>query len=395
MLDWLSSDHHGTYAESQILDAPDTPAPIFAYRALKSVLFGSYDDEEDDENEKENIPLQTRSSQGSINSQKSPLKPSSSTPTRPAPRRMLSPAKSILRTPGIPTPRRQNASVKFKDSKQTSMSLSTIAEGPVTDAKASSKGSDVPTIASLELRAATEKQRLLAAKAPGPTSESEPETYYNVVEIDAYIAATEREMKKLVRYGQRMREYARLSQKENSALKRELDDIRKENQRLRHSDGLPIIQPKTGRKADDYGLFDLSPPSNPAAESAASANSEDEPKMIQPAAEGQRPNLSRKESAEKLLRKQPPPKPVRRKAGESSDPSQPVMKANTQLAPAANHSLASNMKVASRTQLPADKVAAAKARLRVKSEERRKALTTTRQVPKEDHGSSVVDWQDL
>jgi len=395
MLDWLTSDHRGTYAESQMLDAPDTPAPVFAYRALKSVLFGSYDDEDEDENEKENIALQTRSSQGVTNSQRSPLKPSSSTPKRPTPRRMQSPAKSILRTPGIPTPRRQNASVKFKDSKQTSTDLSTIAEGPMTDAKAGSKGSDLPAVTSLELRAATEKQHLLAAKGPGPTSEPEPETYYNVMEVDAYIAATEREMKTLVRYGQRMREYARLSQKENSALKRELDDVRKENERLRHRDGLPIIQPKTGRKADDYGLFDLSPPSNPAAKPAATASPEDEPKMTQPAVEGQRPNLARKETAEKTPRKQPSPKPVRRKTEEGSDPSQPILKAAMRPPPTVSNSLANNMRVASRTQLPADKVAAAKARLRVKSEERRKALTTTRQVPKEDHGSSLVDWQDL
>jgi hypothetical protein len=394
MLDWLSSDQRGNYAESQILDAPETPAPVFAYRALKGVLFGSYDDD-DDENEKENIPLQTRSSHGFTNSQRSPLRPSSSTPQRPTPRRMLSPAKSILRTPGIPTPRRQNASVKFKDSKQTSMCLSTIAEGPTTEDKASPKGSDLPAIAPSEMRASTEKNTLLAAMTSGTTPESEPETYYNVAEIDAYIAATEREMKKLVRYGQRMREYARLSQKENATLKRELDAVRKENEMLRHRDGVPIIQPKTGRKAHDDELFDLSPPLKSAAGAAAIACLESEPKMTQPALGGQRPNLWREETAEKILRKPTSPNPVKRRTEEGSDYSQPDMKATTQPPPAASNALANNMRVAPRIQLPADKVAAAKARLRVKSEERRKALSMTRQVPKEDHGSSVVDWQDL
>jgi hypothetical protein len=392
MLDWLSSDHRGTY---QTLDAPDTPAPVFAYRALKSVLFGSYDDEDEDDNEKENIPLQTRSSQGPTHSPKSPLKPSSSTPKRPTPRRMHSPAKGILRTPGIPTPRRQNASVKFKDSKQKSMSLSTIAEAPMTAAHGGSKGSDIPAIASAELRAATEKQNLLVAEIPAPTSESEPETYYNVVEIDAYIAATEREMKKLVRYGQRMREYARLSQKENSALKKELDDVRKENERFRHKDGLPLVQPKIERKADDYGLFDLSPSSDPVAEAAATAHSKDKLKIIQPAEEGQRLNVPRKEAGGNTVSKHPPPKPVRKKTEECLDPSQPHMKVTARPPSASSNSLVNNMRVASRTQLPADKVAAAKARLRVKSEERRKALATTRPLPKEDHGSSVVDWQEL
>lgn len=395
MLDWLSNDQRASYAESsQILHAPETPAPLFAYRALKSVLFGSYD-EDSDENEKENIPLETRSSQVSTNAQRSPLKPISSTPQRPTPRRMLSPAKSILRTPGVPTPRRQSVSVKFKDVKQISTSLSTIAEGPLTENKANSKGSTLPVLVASESRASTEKSTEMATKPLVPNPESEPETYYNVMEIDAYIAATEREMKKLVRYGQRMREYARLSQKENATLKRELDTVRKENEMLRHGQDLPIVEQKAGNKAHSDALFDLSPSSKPVEKAAVTTCREDGPKTTQPAVEGQGPNLSRKGNAEKMLEKQSWANTIKSSTKEDSAPSQPNIVATAQPIPAASTWRVNSTRVTSRTQLPADKLAAARARLRVKNEERRKALSMTEQVQKEDHGSSVVDWQDL
>jgi hypothetical protein len=40
-------------------------------------------------------------------------------------------------------------------------------------------------------------------------------------------------------------------------------------------------------------------------------------------------------------------------------------------------------------------LAAAKARLRVKSEERRKILNVVEQAQNEEHGSSALDWQNL
>ena len=55
MFDWLNNQPAtSTTEESRVFEAPETPAPIFAYRALKGILFGSpdYDDEDED---KENI----------------------------------------------------------------------------------------------------------------------------------------------------------------------------------------------------------------------------------------------------------------------------------------------------------------------------------------------------
>ena len=49
MPDWTRDD------QSQIPDAPETPAPLFAYRALKGILFGSPEYDEEEENNKENV----------------------------------------------------------------------------------------------------------------------------------------------------------------------------------------------------------------------------------------------------------------------------------------------------------------------------------------------------
>ncbi len=370
MLDWLSSDQRASYTESpQILDAPETPAPLFAYRALKSVLFGSHDDEDDIDNDKENIPLETRTSQIFANSQKSLPKPKSSTPQRPTPRRMLSPVKSILRPPGTPTPRRQNTSVKFKDVKQTLMNLSTISEGQVSENKANSQILKPPAITPSESTQSTEKAAALVKRLQSPNLESEQDMYYNVKEIDAYIAATEREMKKLVRYGQRMREYARLSQKENATLQRELENFRKENEILRCRGGPPVNQERAGKTCESNGLFDLSPPKHAA--------------------------KLQTEAAEKKPRNQSSPKVTNTKTRIECISSRPNSTPPKRHISNSSGCPADNQRVASRLQLPPDRLAAAKARLRMKSEERKKALSMHDQMQKEDNGSSLVDWQGL
>lgn len=396
MLDWLSNDQRASYAESsQFLDAPQTPAPLFAYRALKSVLFGTHDDDDDDENEKENIPLKTRSSGASKKSQNPPMRPISSTPQRPTPRRMLSPAKSILRTPGIPTPHRQNTSVKFKDIKQPLMNLSTITEGSVTGNTVKSPKSKDAAIAPSEAQITLERTTEVEAKLPNPDPESQPGTYYNAKEIDAYIAATEHDMKKLVRYGQRMREYARLSQKENATLKKELNNIRKENQTLRHRDESTITEEKARQTDRNGGLLDLSTSSKHAERATAKGGTEAEPKETEEAYGSQPQHQSRVEFAGKTPKKQSSPKMVKSKIEVVSAPLQSHREAPLHRISATSERPTDNARSTCRTQLPPDRLAAAKARLRVKSEERRKMFSVAEEGRKEDHGSSVVDWQDL
>ena len=396
MLDWLNNDQRVSSSDtSHLLDAPDTPAPLFAYRALKSVLFGSHDDEYGDENDKENIPLQTRTNTVSISSEELPSKTNSSIPPRPSPRRMLSPAKSILRTPGIPTPRRQKVSVKFKDVKQTSMSLGTVAKGFVPEHKASLQRAEIPATLSSETKASTGQITEPATNPQFSKFESEPETYYNVKEIDAYIAATEREMKKLVRYGQRMREYARLSQKESVTLKRELDNVKKANEILQHREHLPHIPEKAGHKSENDGLFDLSSSSKHTVKAVTQRGPGHEPTTTQQGLEGQGQRQSCVESAGGMPQKPFSPEFIKSKAGGVSALAKSDLLVPVQRTSAVSFCPADDAKVASRTLLPPDRLAAAKARLRVKSEERRKAVSMTGQVQKEDHDLSVVDWQNL
>ena len=98
---------------------------------------------------------------------------------------------------------------------------------------------------------------------------------------------------------------------------------------------------------------------------------------------------------EKMPQKPSSPKLVKSGIGEVSAPAQsnsmpPIQRVSTSTSRPADNAI-----VASRTQLPPDRLAAAKARLRVKSEERRKALGQCGQRERDDHGSSVVDWQNL
>lgn len=398
MLDWLSNDQRASYTEaSQILDAPQTPAPLFAYRALKSVLFGSRDDEESDDDDKENIPLQTRSVGASASNEIVFQKPKALTPSRPIPRRMLSPAKSILRTPGLPTPRRQNASVKFKEAKHTPTKPGTIAEASVREEKAVAQPAGQLAAKPMKSETPTKNAEDIATNAPKSGCESLPETYYSVKEIDAYIAATEREMRKLVRYGQRMREYARLSQKENASLARDLEGVRKENEMLRRRACTAVGPGEARQAAGDAGLFDLSPSSRPEAVPAMQADSQGGPRSTARAQSAQIQHQPHK-AIERIQPERPPSPHVAKSRTEDntaaatakSDTTPPAQPVSTSIPHHVEHP-----RVASRVQLPPDRLAAAQARLRLKSEGRKKALGLAEQGEKEEHGSSVVDWHDL
>src|SRR2546421_3112852 len=251
MLDWLNKNQAASNAEvSQILDAPETPAPVFAYRALKGILFGSPDYDEEDEN-KENITpatpiekpkktVQKVDRRGRVDS--SSLHPNlARSPNArrregyhvsppPRKRRQISPTKSILRTPGIPTPRRQNVNVTFKDvrasASPTALNAKLLpAQKEPTAATQSQQATKVAAnttgSAPLETVNAAEEVEILSAPA------------YDMSAVDVYLTSTEREMKKLVRYAQKMKEYARVSQQENAALKVEINQLKRELEELR------------------------------------------------------------------------------------------------------------------------------------------------------------------
>lgn len=398
MLDWLSNEQRTSYAEvSQILDAPETPAPVFAYRALKSVLFGSYDGGESDDDNKENISPQTQGEKcasSDIAYLKHEKKYETSTPTRPTPRHRLSPAKSILRTPGIPAPRRQSGSVRFKEIKQTTCNLDTINEASVTEEEAVARQPKLPPPRPAKCQTIGEKEEVVTVEVHAPDRESEPEIYYHVKEMDAYIAATEHEMKKLVRYGQRMRELARVSQKENASLKRQLEKVRTENESLRRRQHSAKCQENVGQRGDRAGLFDLSFSPKLEPDAAGQKHYGGEPQPTERPATGPAQRQLHPGNDKQPPKGHPSPTLIHR-GSEHSTAGKSDVKALIEPASTSDPRRRGNKRVASRTQLPPDKLEAAKERLRLKSEERRKALGMAEQAEREHHVSSVVDWHNL
>src|ERR1700722_7429286 len=251
MLDWLNKNQAALNAEaSQILDAPETPAPVLAYRALKGILFGSPDYDEEDE-DKENITpatpiekpkkaVQKVDRRGRVDSSSLQLNLAQLPNARrreeyqvspsPRKRRQVSPTKSILRTPGIPTPRRQNINVTFKDVRLS-------ASPTAVNAKLLPARKE-PTAATQSPQATKVDVHTTGSAPPGTVNAAEeaeilPAPVYDMSAVDAYLTSTEREMKKLVRYAQKMKEYARVSQQENAALKVEINQLKRELEELR------------------------------------------------------------------------------------------------------------------------------------------------------------------
>jgi hypothetical protein len=382
MLDWLNTNQAASATEeSQIPDAPETPAPIFAYRALKGILFGSpeYDNEDEDKEniapsspiQKVNQSVQGQSRSGQVNSL--PLRSKSPNsrareryPASPSPRtrRQLSPTKSILRTPGIPTPRRQNVTVTFKDVRP---SVSPV--GVTT--KLLAARNEVRSTEASKITATTTSDRPIGLAQAAHTVETLPVPVYDLSSVDAYLKSTEREMKKLVRYSQRMREYARLSQQENADLKKERDELRKELEEVRKAKTMMKVTTdgQLVERASGIGTEVIKPVARMAGprsmwESSLPAKRLDKIDTVRAVGLSDRDATSdrrRCEEAGTLL--------SAKEAGQRE--------AENILTHNQGHvgKIGSKKRAATTAQLPPDRLAAAKERLRVKSEERRRALS--------------------
>lgn len=272
MLDWLNNDGQPSATEqSQIPDAPETPAPLFAYRALKGIIFGSPDYDDEHENKENIAPAQqpnekARSVVGpklrkTLPGDSSPLQSKSSrplnhrvrdaAPTSPSPRKRppVSPTKSILRTPGIPTPRRQKVNVTFKDVRA---SLSPVALAMKPPAALAAR-LEIPTLTTTTTAAAAvAKPSLTWTSATSETVELQAlaAPVYDMSSVDAYLKSTEREMKKLVRYSQKMRDYARKSDQENVRLRREQEGLRREVEKLKRAKEARVVKGDAGLAKD-------------------------------------------------------------------------------------------------------------------------------------------------
>jgi regulator of replication initiation timing len=385
MLDWLNKNQAASNAEaSQVLDAPETPAPVFAYRALKGILFGSpgYDEEDEDKEnvtpatpiEKPKKSVQKVDRRGRVDSPSLQPNLAQSPNTRrresyqvspsPRKRRQISPTKSILRTPGIPTPRRQNVNVTFKDVR--------LSASP-TPANAKLLPAQKEPTAAAQSQQATKVAANTTGSAPlGTVNAAEveilPVPVNDMSAVDAYLASTEREMKKLVRYAQKMKEYARASQQENAALKVEINQLKRELEELRKAKTMSrgASDEKVVEKASDIRMAAGKRAGGMAAENDIKARellgqlrpaTATKSRNIDRNNAGTRDGKGRTQSGTELPGRKEPADILAQDKGQYSE-------------------LVSKKRVASKAQLPPDRLAAAKERLRVKSEERRRALST-------------------
>ncbi|KAL2426531.1 hypothetical protein ABEF95_002623 [Exophiala dermatitidis] len=265
-------------ADETVLEAPVTPAPVFAYRALKGLFISSPDSSPDHDN-KENVHPNIMTSPMKAESAVSDLQPRLQ--LTPSHKRKwdnvrtgtaVSPTKGILRTPGLVTPRTKalkELNVKFKSvspevveqqknvatalpdalpgdhmrrvsqhgfgsgrraqhAMKPSESMNNIADSQLTVGKATVRSSS---------------QRKQPAKTTEPTARSESSTtststasseaLLSPEAIQAYMQQTEKEMKRLLRYNQKMREYARKKDAENQELQTMIEQLRKENENFR------------------------------------------------------------------------------------------------------------------------------------------------------------------
>ncbi|KAJ9495731.1 hypothetical protein H2202_008774 [Exophiala xenobiotica] len=253
--------------EETILDGPVTPAPVFAYRALRGIFFTSPESSPEHDN-KENLtpaylatspsPEKRKIMDGAV-----PLTPSQKRKrdSSSGAIAILSPTKGILRTPGLATPRAKflkDINVKFKSvspeeaAKQKQQKkkietatvlgagdkLSRTKEGeggravlgskPMHDIAPTNKAarSQSPVKAEQIPVPAKDKDNRVASNHQGTTA------VFSSCAIEAYMAQTEKEMKRVVKYGQKMREYARKKDAENQELKSMIEQLRRENERL-------------------------------------------------------------------------------------------------------------------------------------------------------------------
>lgn len=382
-------------ADFTILDAPETPAPVFAFRALKGVIFGSPNNDNELHNKENANPTEpVRTLRSKISALRAPS-------VSPLKRRKInqnaSPAKSILRIPGIPTPRKQNANVTFKD---VTPSLS-----PELTRK-----SLVPTeqLAGQDLKSTNiaDPSRTESAKHPLPQGSSlvvpqlgteipALQQAHVTFDFEAYRLSTEKEMKKLVRYGQKMREYARKQDEENTKLRMALEQLQKENEELLCRERLR----DDVRPAKDDNLGNHEPvrqvPTAKVGKSQVSGTAV--AKMSRMSASQMKEN----QAAVSLASRSPDAakakssthgqiSPLKRKASMQLRPGTLLPHNSTQVDSQVNNALFNENNVANSrpvgAQLPLERVVAARERIRLKAELRRKTTANP---------SSLLNWDAL
>ncbi|KAJ5908415.1 hypothetical protein N7495_001097 [Penicillium taxi] len=242
-----------TISKDQVLEPPETPAPVFALRAFKSVLFGTPADEESGKSASQSNKASQPS--GKINTFPIPIKKQEPVKTEPDQMNLSgSPSKSILVTPGTTSHRRKTVSfgesVVDNEGKREDFSSNLVktppnASGNITaqwtslssDGKPQSKltqtlmaardnalknsESDANPVASAQLEANIEDDTL---NLSNPRSES---GQYWKTEYENYRLRTNQEIKKLIQYRSVAKNFARKKDSEASRLAGKLKEEEK------------------------------------------------------------------------------------------------------------------------------------------------------------------------
>ena len=206
--------------EDTFIEPPATPAPLFVWRALTGAVLGS-PATPPEHNYKENVsPIRRHAKivdQSHDKRMASPLKRKRDA----AP--LVSPTKSILRTPGALTPRAKSLreiNVKFKSVspelriKEASKKQQVLLENNLKKIAEVGTDYDQSVVAKHEIRPSTE----------GPLIPNDA--------FESYCRRTEKEVKKLLRQNQKLREYGRQADTENMRIQNLLEDAQRENRRL-------------------------------------------------------------------------------------------------------------------------------------------------------------------
>ncbi|OCT50512.1 hypothetical protein CLCR_07127 [Cladophialophora carrionii] len=237
--------------DATILEGPVTPAPLFAYRALRSIFFASPDSSPDYHNKENMVPIYANSPT------KSKMILADAPRVTPPQKRkrdssngeaILSPTKGILRTPGLATPRAKylkDINVKFKSiSPEIRRSESVVGASSTpnagfddkTRAVRSSKSACLPPSSSqagTSNAAQEDPVENVEQLSAGKTAVTCPPCGLLPGALESYMVQTEKEMKRLIRYGKKMREYALRKDVENQELKTMIEELRQQNERLK------------------------------------------------------------------------------------------------------------------------------------------------------------------
>lgn len=244
------------------IDAAPTPAHVFAYRAFRSVFVGSPESSpvrpqptethhanDNKENAHQFAARGSRFQTSPVRGKRDAELASETLNLSLTPKRQrvnsVSPTKSILKKPNVPTPRRaslRDVTVTFKDVKMSASPELARWGSPTKVRSQPGQKTTLATLSSVAISAPTSKTI--------PTDRAERTKKVDKKEVaaqstadfdlDSYIAQTEKEMRRLIKYGQKWREHARKQDNENAKLRALLEEVQAENERLKQIGDAPL-----------------------------------------------------------------------------------------------------------------------------------------------------------